>query len=133
MEQLTQKQESFCNNAGLAGILIAIACLIQHLVMMIPGWITISIIGVYMLSIVAFILLTKKQVQAPLLLLISAILILLLKIFMLVNLTFSLVLVLLLVYLAAIVSVLYVDQYHIALRARAAALKADAAQWDAVI
>ena len=133
MENLSRQQESFCENAGLFGALISITCLVQHLVFMIPHWITYSIAGVYILCITGFILLAKKNASAPLLLLISAVLVLLLEVFMTLALAFSLVLLLLLVYMVVINAVLYGGDTAKQLRKRNAALKEEAAQWDRLL
>ncbi len=130
MEYLSKEQESFCDNAGLFGALLSITCLVQHLVFMLPHWITYTITGVYILSIVSFILLAKKNATAPLLLVISAFLILLLEVFMTLALAFSLVLVMLLVYLVVIDAVLYIGGSAKQLKKRSTALKEEAAEWD---
>lgn len=132
-QQLSKQQESFCENAGLFGLLISLACLGQHLVFMIPSWITFSIIAVYVLCISGFILLMKKIAAAPLLLAISGILILLLGIFMTITLTFSLVLWLLLLYLIVICAVLYGGTTATQLKKRSIALREEAAKWDNII
>jgi flagellar biosynthesis protein FlhB len=130
MEYLSKEQESFCENAGLFGALISLTCLVQHMVFMLPNWITYAIIGVYILSIVSFILLAKKNATAPLLLVISAVLILLLEVFMTLAVAFSLVLVLLLVYLVVIDAVLYIGGTAKQLKKRSTAIKEEAAHWD---
>lgn len=135
MEQqyLNKQQESFCENAGLFGALLSLACLIQHMVFMIPNWITFSIIPVYILCIVSFVLLMKKQPVAALLLIVSAALILLLEVFMMLSLAFSLVLILLLLYLCVIAVVLYVGGTAAQLKKRQLALKEEAAKWNNIL
>lgn len=130
MEHLSKEQESFCDNAGLFGVLLSIACLVQHLVFMLPHWITYTITGVYILSIVSFILLAKKNAVAPLLLIISAILVLLLEVFMTLALAFSLVLVMLLVYLFVINILMYAGGTPKQLKRRHTALKEEEAEWN---
>ncbi len=134
MEQhLSKQQESFCDNAGLVGVLISIACLIQYMIFMVPGWITVVIILVYILCITGFVLLMKKNAAAPLLLLLSAVLTFLVEILMMLSLAFSLVLVLLLLYLCAVTAVVYIDETAAQLKKRSIALKQDAAAWDNVL
>lgn len=132
-QQLSKQQEGFCENAGLFGVLISVACLVQHMVFMIPGWITYSIIAVYILCITGFILLMKKMPNAPLLLFISAVLILLLGVFMTLMLAFSLVLLLLLLYLIVICAVLYGGTTAVQLKKRSVALKEEAAKWNNIL
>lgn len=130
MEHLSKEQESFCDNAGLFGALLSITCLVQHLVFMLPHWINYTITGVYILSIVSFILLAKKNAVAPLLLIISAVLVLLLEVFMTLAMAFSLVLVMLLVYLVVITILMYAGGAAKQLKRRHTALKEEAAEWD---
>lgn len=132
-QQLSKQQESFCENAGLFGVLISVACLVQHMVFMIPHWITFAIIAVYLLCITGFALLMKKMPAAPLLLVISAVLILLLGVFMMLALAFSLVLMLLLIYLIVISAVLYGGTTAVQLKKRSIALKEEAAKWNNII
>lgn len=132
-QQLSKQQEGFCENAGLFGVLISVACLVQHMVFMIPHWITFAIIAVYLICITAFILLMKKIAAAPLLLAISGILILLLGVFMTLALAFSLVLMLLLLYLIVICAVLYGGTTAVQLKKRSIAIKEEEAKWNNII
>lgn len=133
MTSITRQQESFCENAGLFGVMISIACLIQHMFFMIPGWITFTIIGVYILCITGFVLLMRKSAVALRLLFISAILIFLLEGFMILSLAFSLVLLILLVYLLIIVALLYSGDAQKELRKKAIAEKEEAAKWNGIV
>lgn len=98
MDTLTEKNESFCETTGLYGILIGVTCLAQFLYVMIPHWISYSILGVYALTITGFILLSKKSTLAYPILLTGGILLLLQEAFLMIALTYSLVLLLLLFY-----------------------------------
>ena len=133
MEILTKRQESFCDNAGLFGVMIAVACMIQHMIFMIPHWVTFAIIGVYLLCIVGFALLMKKSPVATPLLLISGILIFLLESYMILSLTFSLVILILLIYITVIVTLLYTDGVAKQLKKKSIAEKEEADQWNGVI
>ncbi len=133
MVSLTKQQEAFCENVGLFGTLLAAACLVQHMVFMIPHWISFSIIPVYLLSIVGYIMLMKKSASALLILCISAILVFLLEVLMLFSLAFSLVLFLLLVYSVVIVILLFMGDTQKQLKKKALADKEDAEKWDAVL
>jgi hypothetical protein len=133
MEYLNKQQESFCENAGLAGVLISLTCLIQHMVFMLPHWIMFVIVGVYIFCITAFILLMKKIQTAPLLLLINAGLIFLIEVFMIFSLAFSPVIIILLLYVIVITVVLYMGTIPAQLKKRSIALKEDNAQWDSVL
>lgn len=132
-QQLSKQQENFCENAGLFGVLISVVCLVQHMVFMIPHWITFSIIAVYIFCITGFALLMKKMPAAPLLMAISAVLILLLGVFMTLLLAFSLVLLLLLIYLIVISAVLYGGATAAQLKKRSIAIKEEEAKWNNIL
>ena len=133
MDILTKKQESFCENTGLFGVLIAIACLIQHMYFMIPTWITFGMIPVYIVAITSFALLMKKTATASRLLFISTILVFLLEAYMIMSLAFSLVLLILLLYMVVVVTLLYMDEIELQLKKKNRAEKEEAAQWDNVL
>jgi len=133
MEQLSKQQENFCEISGIFGVLISLSCLIQHLFFMIPDWITISIIGIYILSITGFVLLMTKSIVASPILLISTILIFLVEVLMILSLTFSLVLIILMVYLIIIVAVLYAGDIQSQLKKKRMAARQEKAQWDGII
>lgn len=133
MDVLSKQQESFCENAGLFGVMVAAVCLLQHLAFMNPHWITFSIIPVYILSIVGYILLMRKSPSALLLLIISTVLVFLLEILLLLSLTFSLVLFLLLVYSAVIVILLLMGDTQKQLKKKAQTEKEDAEKWNGVL
>ncbi len=133
MDYLNKQQESFCENAGLAGVLISFTCLFQHMVFMLPHWVMFVIIGVYSFCIAAFILLMKKAAIAPLLLLINAGLIFLIEIFMIFSLAFSPVIIILLIYIIVITIVLYMGTIPAQLKKRSLALKEEDALWNNVL
>ncbi|MGC4100468.1 hypothetical protein [Ferruginibacter sp.] len=133
MDILTKKQESFCENVGLFGVLISGACLIQQLILMNEHWINFIVFGVYILCITGFVLLMKKSTTASILLLIGGILVFLLEAYMILSLTYSLVLLVLLVYMVIVVTLLYMDGIEKQLKRNDAAKKAEAAKWDRVV
>ena len=133
MEHLSKQQESFCENAGLFGMMISAACLIQHLMFMIPHWITFTIIVVYVLCIAGFVLLMKKALVAPRILFISVVLVFLLEALMILTLTFSLVLLILLVYLTVIVALLYTGEIPRQLKQKSIAEKEEEAKWNGIV
>jgi predicted membrane protein len=133
MDVLTKQQESFCENMGLAGVMIAVATLIQHMIFMIPGWITIAIIPVYVLTITGFVLLMRKSVIAQRLLLISAILVLLVEAFMILSLAFSLMVFILFLYLIVIVALLYSGEIQKQLKKKRLAEKEEQERWNGIV
>ncbi len=129
MDHLTKKDVNFCETAGLYGVIMSLACLFQHLYFMIPGMITITIIGLYMISTISFVMLMKKSTLALLFLAISTGLILLIIIVMALSLAFSLVLILFFIYLVVITAIGFSSDLQKHLRAQKQAEEADAAEW----
>lgn len=133
MEDLTKKQESFCENAGIFGALISATCLIQHIIFMVPGWLTYSIIFVYLLSITGFTLLARRSARAYLLIFISTILIFLVEVLMIVELTFSLVLLIQLIYSVMIIVFMNIDGIQKQLKKKEMNEKAEREKWNGLI
>jgi len=133
MDILTKSEENFCENAGLAGLLLSLTCLIQQLVFMIPHWITYSMMGIYILPVTSFVLLMKKKATAPSLILVSMILIFLLEVFLILSLTFSLVVLLLFLYLVVMVALMYSGNIVSQLKRKDRVEKEEAAKWNGVI
>jgi len=105
-EHLSKSGESFCENIGLFGVLLSAACLGQNFVFMTGNWFSIALIGVYSLSLVAYVLLMKKSHRSTLLLCASAVLVLTIEL-IIVKAVFSLVLVMLLCYLSVTLFLMY--------------------------
>jgi hypothetical protein len=133
MAFLTKPQESFCENMGLAGVMITGATLIQHMIFMIPGVVTIAVIAVYILTVTGFILLMRKSLVALPLLLISAVLVLLTEVFMILSLAFSLMVFILLLYLIVVVTLLYSGEIQKQLKKKYLEEKEEAAKWNGIV
>lgn len=133
-QELQKWQESFCANAGLFGVLLSVTCLLQQLFFFSSHWIVFTAMAcIYGLCVVSFVLLIKKAPSAPLLLLVSGILIFLLEVFMMYSLAYSLALVLLMLYLCAVCTVLFVDGIPSLLKKRYALIKEEADKWEGVL
>lgn len=133
MEHLTKKQESFCENGGIFGVLISLTCLIQHIVFMIPAWVNYAVIAVYFLSITGFILLAKRSSKAYLIILISSILIFLVTALMILSFVFSLVLLILLIYSILMIVFMKVNDIPKQLHQKEKAERAEREKWDGII
>jgi predicted membrane protein len=133
LDYLNKQQESFCENAGLFGVMIAATCLIQMFVVMLPHWVPFTVIAAYIFCIIAFVLLMKKSAMAFRLLFISTILIFLMEILLFFSLTFSLVLFVLLVYLLVIVLLLYMGEIPKRLQQKNIAEKEEAEKWNGIV
>ena len=114
---------------------MALTCLFQHLYLMIPGWVSITMMIVYLFSIISFVFLVRKSVVAPTLLFISAVLIFLQEAIMILAMQYSLVLLLLLVYSVVIVTLLYTSSTGLQknLRLHAAAKREEQQEWSGKI
>lgn len=133
MDILNRKQENFCENAGIAGVLLSITCLIQHLVFMVPGWLTYSILIVYCMAIAGFVMLARKSHQAFWLLLAAAILLFIVTAFMILIKAFSLVVPLLLIYTVIIVAVLSLNGIQPSLKEKWLHQKSEDEKWNGII
>lgn len=133
LEYLSKREENFCENAGLFGVLITIACLAQHLYFMIPNLVTFAIIGVYLFCITAFVLLMKKQPYALVLLAISTGLVLLIEIIMMISLAFSLVLIILWIYLLVITIIGYTSDLPDQLKKNSIEKRKEEEAWRGII
>lgn len=133
MDFLTKQQQQFCDNAGIAGLLLAITCLIQHLIFMVPNWITYTIIFVYAGAVAAYILLMKKNAYAFTCLIVCSIVLFVLETYMLVAFVFSLVVLLLLLYTAVIAAVMYGFGLPERLKEYTALQNEEKKKWEGVI
>src|SRR4051812_6018322 len=133
MEHLSEKQESFCETAGVFGVLITLTCLIQHLIFMVPTWITNTAIFMYLLSIVGFALLVKKSTKAFLILLISTILVFIMNDLIFLSQGFSPVVLILFLYSFVITVLIKTSQIQKQLKQKVAFEKEEKAKWKGII
>ena len=133
MEFLTKQQESFCENAGLFGVMISITCLVQMVMMMTAHWIPFSVIGTYTICIAGFVLLMKKSTGALRLLTIGTILIFFMAALVLLSNIFSLLLFVLLAYLITIVTLMYTGQIPAQLKKKRMAAIEEAQKWNTIL
>lgn len=110
LNPLTERQQNFCTYGGTFGVLITVTCLIQHLVVAIPNWLTNSMIFLYLFISVFFLLLALQKSFAPVLLFVGAFFSLLIQYFWMKDLSFSLAVLLLFVYHVIMIVVLYTEQ-----------------------
>jgi len=129
MSKLTNKQQEFFAYTGTFGALLAATCLFQHLAIARDHWIAHSLTFIYIYSILDFIFLALKKTFAPVLLIISTILVLLAELILLTNFVFSLVVLLLFVYSTVIVVLLYIEQLPRKLKEQALAERMEADVW----
>ena len=133
MEFLTKQQEGFCENAGLFGVMIAVTCIIQMMIVMVAHWIPFTVIGAYFLSIAGFIMLMKKSASAFRVLFISSITIFIMAALVLLSNIFSLLLLILLAYLIVIITLLYTGPIPLQLKKRQLAVMEEEKKWNNVL
>jgi hypothetical protein len=136
-KQLTKADEEFCAVAGVAGVLLAIACLFQNLYISPGHWITLVITAIFLFSITAFVLFVRKSTAAflcvcisALLLLFSYLILLIIAIFVLKLLIFSWIFMILLVYNITIAIVIFAKDIPSKLVLRKQTLLAEEAYWN---
>jgi hypothetical protein len=129
MSKLTTKQQEFFAYTGTFGALLAITCLIQHLVIARDHWIAHTLTFIYIFSILDFILLALKKAFAPVLLITSTVLVLLAEAILITSFVFSLVVLILFVYSTVIVVLLYIEQLPRKLKEQALAERMEAEMW----
>jgi hypothetical protein len=129
MEFLSPKEEDFCVTAGIAGVLLAITCLIQHLLLMLPHWITYSMVVGYLLSMAGYFLLARRSPHAFIVIIISSVWVMASAVLMLVSLVFSLVLILLLVYSVVTIVLMAMNDLQKKIKSKALAEKMERESW----
>lgn len=110
LNPLTERQQNLCEYGGTFGVLISLTCLIQHIIVAIPQWITRAMIILYIFIIIAFFLLALKKHYAPVLVIISAVFSLVLEYIWMTHYSFSLVVLALFIYMISIIVTLHVEQ-----------------------
>jgi len=135
-KQLTKADEEFCAVTGVAGVVLAIACLFQNLYISPGHWITLVVTAIFLFSITAFTLLVRKSTKAFLCVCISALLLfgymilLIVAIFVLQLLIFSWIFLILLVYNITIAIVIFAKDIPSKLVLRKQTLLAEEAYWN---
>lgn len=133
MSKLTSKQQDFFTYTGTFGALLGITCLVQHMAITRDHWITYAMMLIYIFSTLGFVLLALKKVFAPLLLIISAVLVLAAELILIRNFVFSLVVLLLFIYTTVIVVSMYIEQLPQKLQKQALAEKIENEAWKGKI
>lgn len=129
LNPLSKSQQEFCTWSGIFGTLITATCLVQQLAFVRTNWITNLMILPYLLMIVSFVLLALQKAIAPLLLIISTVISFAIAILWLAGGSFSLVVIILLLYCSVITGFIYVEQIQTALRSKQEAERAEEMKW----
>ncbi len=129
LDPLTNRQQDICSYAGVFGALLALTCLIQHIMITRSHWIVFMLTAFYIFIIIAFVLFAFQQYYSPLLLIISAALSMTAEFILMKNFVFSLVVLLLFLYCVVIVVVVYTEQLPRLLKQKYLAKKAEENEW----
>ncbi len=125
----TNRQQDICSFGGVIGLLLSLTCLVQLMIYGTSYWLVPVLMGIYIFTAIAFLLLVLQKPVAPLLLIISAVLLLLAELIWIRARSFSLVVLLLFLYCVLAVIFIYIEQVPAALRQKQLALREEAEQW----
>ena len=126
---LINKEKNLCEYGGSFGIFLTLTCLIQHFIFAIPGPVTGPMIPAYMFSIAAFIFLALQKPISIVLLIISAALSFIIEYLWIMHYAFSLVVLLLFIYHAIIIVIVFMENIPKKLKMKKAAQKAERDMW----
>jgi hypothetical protein len=129
MNTLTNKQKDICAYTGLFGALLNATCLIQLMIIIRDHWISYALLGVFLFSTLAFILLGLLKSIAPWLLIICATFLFAAELVFLTSGVFSLVVILSFIYSVVIVVVLFIERLPQKLKEKALAERTEAMAW----
>lgn len=128
-QQLTIRQKNICEYGGLLGVLLSLTCLVQHLIAAIPNAITNPMIPVYLLTAAAFAMLALLKSAAIYLLIPGALLTLVIEWRYITHYAFSLVVLLLFLYLVILMVILLTEQIPQRIRKMEQLRKAEEEEW----
>src|SRR5258705_876417 len=104
---LTNRETILCEYGGSFGVLLALTCLVQHLILMISSTTPNLMIFAYIFTCIAFLSLALQKFWSIVLLIVSALLSLLIEYLWIIHYIFSFVVLLLFVYHVVIVVTLF--------------------------
>jgi hypothetical protein len=125
----TNRQQDLCAYLGIFGVLIALTCIVQLLIIANAHWIPFTLLGMYLFVLTSFILLALQKSVAPLLLIISSFLSLLSEAALILTGLFSAIVIIQFVYSIAITVFIYMDEIPKRLKEKAVLLKAERDSW----
>jgi hypothetical protein len=125
----TNRQQDLCAYLGIFGVLIALTCIVQLLIIANAHWIPLTLLGMYLFVLTSFILLALQKSVAPLLLIISSSLSLLSETALILTGLFSAIVILQFIYSIVITVFIYMDEIPKRLKEKAVLLKAEKDSW----
>ena len=129
MNVLTARNKNFCAYAGFFGILISLTCLFQNFIFFNPHWFTYLLMFAFILAITAFSLLIAHVRAAPVLLIITSVLVALGLLALVLAAVISLIVVFLFIYSIVITSILYAEGFPEKFRQKVRADRAEQELW----
>ena len=126
---LTARQKNLCEYGGIFGVLLSLTCLVQHIVVAIPGRITNPMIPGYIFAIIAFTLLGLQKTYAVIFLIISGVNIAFTEYQWIKHYAFSLVVLMLFIYHVIIIVAMYTEQVPESLKQKRQAEKEEEDLW----
>jgi predicted membrane protein len=126
---LNNREKNLCEFTAIAGVLLTLTCLVQHLIVTIPNSLTNLMIAAYPFMIVAFLLLGLQKPISIVFVIIGAALSALLEFLWIMHYAFSLVVLLLFMFHTVIVIVLFMEKIPRKLKMKRAAQRAEADAW----
>ena len=130
LDPLTNSQLNICTYGGIFGVLIALTCFIQLMIVGVNNWRVPLLLSIYLIAAASYFLLALQKHFAPLLLILSAGLILIAQVIWILGLAFSFVVSLLLLYSIVMVALVYADNVPAQLKKKKQALDAENASWE---
>jgi hypothetical protein len=125
----TNRQQDLCAYLGIFGVLIALTCIVQLLIIANAHWIPLTLLGMYLFVLTSFILLALQKSVAPLLLIISSSLSLLSETALILTGLFSAIVIIQFIYSIVITIFIYMDEIPKRLKEKAVLLKAEKDSW----
>jgi hypothetical protein len=125
----TNRQQDLCAYLGIFGVLIALTCIVQLLILANAHWIPLTLLGMYLFVLTSFILLALQKSVAPLLLIISSSLSLLSETALILTGLFSAIVIIQFIYSIVITIFIYMDEIPKRLKEKAVLLKAEKDSW----
>jgi hypothetical protein len=130
MSGLSERQQNICIYGGIFGVMLAATCLIQHIRFSTSHWIAFVLMGVYIYSLLVFVLLSLQKEISPLLMITSSALVMIALVYIIAFEGFySLALILLFLYCTVITIVIYMEQLPTRLKEKAQLKKQEELAW----
>ena len=130
LDPLTNSQLNICAYGGWFGVLLAVTCFIQLMIVGPNHWMINVILVIYLIAGASYLFLALQKYFAPILLIISLVLVIIAEILWIFSFAISVIVLLLVIYNVVMVILIYVEQVPSQLRKKKQALDAEEASWN---